>query len=96
MFFVQYYILVHPKCDAPAEVKEKIEAAVRKLVGDKAEKFMEALENEDGSLQDAVKAAGIAPQETGNVLGAVHQILSKGWECPKKGKLHRAGREDDL
>ena len=50
---------------------------------------MEALEkNEDASLQDAVKAAGVAPQETGNVLRAVNQILSQGWECPeKKSKL---------
>ena len=78
-----------PNCDPTAEVIEKIEAAVRNLIGDKADKFMEALEkNEDASLQDAVKAAGVAPQETGNVLRAVNQILSQGWECPeKKGKL---------
>merc|ERR1712142_1146909 len=76
---------VHPKCDVPAEIKEKIETTVRHLVGDKADKFMETLENdEDSSLQDAVKAAGMDPKETGKVLGAVQQILSKGWECPKK------------
>ena len=78
-----------PNCDPTAEVIEKIEAAVRNLIGDKADKFIEALEkNEDASLQDAVKAAGVAPQETGSVLRAVNQILSQGWECPeKKSKL---------
>ena len=49
---------------------------------------MEVLEkNEDASLQDAIKAAGIAPQKAGEAFAAAHQILSQGWKCPKKGKL---------
>ena len=46
---------------------------------------MEVLKkNEDASFEDAVKAAGVEPQETGEVLKVLHQIYSQGWECPQK------------
>ena len=81
-----------PNCDPTAEVIEKIESAVRNLIGDKADKFMEVLKkDEDASFEDAVKAAGVGPKETGRVLKVVHHIYSQGWECPnmkKVGKLH--------
>ena len=74
-----------PDCDPTAEVIEKIEAAVRNLIGDKADKFMEVFKkDEDASFKDAVKAAGVEPQETGEVLKVLHQIYSQGWECPQK------------
>ena len=71
-----------PKCDPPAEVIEKIAVAVRRIIGDKADAFMEKLENdEDASWMDAIKAAEVAPQHRGKVLRAVHQIFSQGWKC---------------
>ena len=81
-----------PNCDPTAEVIEKIEAAVRNLIGDKADKFMEVLKkDEDASFEDAIKAAGVEPKETGRILKLVHHIYSQGWECPKmkkEGKSH--------
>ena len=81
-----------PNCDPTAEVIGRIEAAVRNLIGDKADKFMEVLKkDEDASFEDAIKAAGVEPKETGRILKLVHHIYSQGWECPKmkkEGKSH--------
>ena len=85
-----------PNCDPTAEVIGRIEAAVRNLIGDKADKFMEVLKkDEDASFEDAVKAAGVEPQETGEVLKVLHQIYSQGWECPQKmGELQEGSSEE--
>ena len=57
---------------------------------------MEVLKkNEDASFEDAVKAAGVEPQETGEVLKVLHQIYSQGWECPQKmGELQEGSSEE--